>query len=147
MTDALHLDRPPAEVFDLLTEPERLAVWNHAFDHAERLEAGPLAVGSRVRIRARVDGRPADLEVEIVDLRAPELLELVGRTDAVETRARVTVRATDEGSEVTATSVADVTQEEAGGVEPEANPAFADLGASLLRGLRTAMTDQPSQEP
>jgi uncharacterized protein YndB with AHSA1/START domain len=147
VTDTLHLDAAPAEVFHLLTEPEQLAVWNHAFDHAERLDEGPLGVGSRVRVRARVDGRPADLELEIVDLRAPELLELVGRSDAVRTRARVTVRAADGGSEVTASSRAEVEDEQERGVEPEANPAFADLGGSLLRGLETAMTERPSEEP
>jgi uncharacterized protein YndB with AHSA1/START domain len=148
VTDALRLDRPPTDVFDQLTEPEELAVWNHAFDRAERLDAGPLAVGSRVRITARVDGRPGDLDLEVVELHPPEVLEVVGRSDEVGTRARLTLRAVDGGTEVTATSRAVVEDEDdERAVEPEANPGFVDLAGSLLRGLEAAMTDRPSQAP
>lgn len=148
MTDTVHIDRPPAEVFAALTDPERLAAWNHAFDHAERLDDGPLRVGSRVRAGARVDGRPGHLELEIVELQAPELLEVEGTSDDVRSRARLTVREEDGGSVVTATSRAVVDDEhDDRSVEPEANPAFADLGGSLLRGLEAALTDRPSQDP
>jgi uncharacterized protein YndB with AHSA1/START domain len=146
--ETVRLDQPPAEVFAVLTDPDDLVVWNHAFDHAERIDTGPLRVGSRVRAGARVDGRPGDLELEVTELRAPELLELVGRSDDVASRARLTVREVDGGSEVTATSLAAIDDEDDGrAVEPEANPAFADLGSSLLRGLEAALGDRPSQAP
>ncbi|WP_052668857.1 SRPBCC family protein [Nitriliruptor alkaliphilus] len=148
MSDTIRLDQPPAEVFDLLTDPEELAVWSHAFDHAEQLDPGPLRVGSRVRAGARVDGRPGDLVFEIVDLRATEVLEVEGRSDDVRTRARLTIRPCDGGSEVTATSRAVVDDEDDDlAVEPEANPAFADVAGSLLRGLEAALGERPSQAP
>jgi uncharacterized protein YndB with AHSA1/START domain len=148
VTDTVRLDRPPAEVFAVLTDPEVLGVWNHAFDHAERLDTGPLRVGSRLRAGARVDGRPGDLALEIVDLQPPEVLEVEGRSDDVRSRARLTVRAVDGGSEVRAVSHAVVDETaEAPAVEPEANPAFADLGASLLRGLEASLSERPSQAP
>lgn len=148
MSETLRLERRPDEVFALLLEPERLAVFNHAFDHAERDEAGPLAVGSRLRIGARVDGRPGDLELEVVALRVPEHIELLGRSEDVRTRARIEVREVDGGSEVSATTRADVDDaEDDRAVEPEANPTFADLGGSLLRGLEAALTERSSQEP
>lgn len=148
MTDTVRIERSPDEVFAVLTDPETLGAWNHAFDHAERLDDGPLRVGSRLRAGARVDGRPGDLELEIVELRPPEVLEVEGRSDDVRSRARLTVRAVDGGSEVQAVSRAvidDADDERA--VEPEANPAFADLGASLLRGLEASFGGRPSQEP
>jgi hypothetical protein len=50
----------------------------------------------------------------------------------------------DGGCEVTATSGAVVDDgPDAGGPEPETNPAFVDLGAALLDGLRAAMADDP----
>jgi uncharacterized protein YndB with AHSA1/START domain len=148
VTETLQLEQHPSEVFDLLVEPERLAVFHHAFDHAERAEAGPLTVGSRLRVGARVDGRPGDLELEVVALRAPELIELVGHSDDVRTRTRVEVREVDGGTEVAATTRADVDDDgDERAVEPEANPAFADLGGSLLRGIEAALTERPSQEP
>lgn len=146
MTDTIRLDESPAEVFAHLTEPEELVVWNHAFDHAERLDAGPLRVGSRVRAGARVDGRPGDLELEIVDLQPPEVLEVEGRSADVRSRARLQVRAVGDGSEVTATTRALVDDEEdERAVEPEANEAFADLGGSLLRGLEATLEDRSSE--
>jgi uncharacterized protein YndB with AHSA1/START domain len=146
VSDTIRLDQTPAEVFDVLTDPETLAIWSHAFDHAEQLDPGPLRIGSRVRAEARVDGRPGELVFEIVDLRPTEVLEVEGRSDDVHTRARLTVRPCDAGSEVTATSHAlgDDSDEERA-VEPEANPAFADLAGSLLRGLEAALGDRPSQ--
>lgn len=148
MSETVHLDHPPAEVFSVLTDPERLAVFDHAFDHAERLDDGPLRVGSRLRAGARVDGRPGDLELEIVELRAPEVIEVEGRSEDVHSRGRLTVRAADAGSEVTATSrslLHDADDDRA--VEPEANPAFGDIGGSLLRGLEAALGERPSEAP
>lgn len=148
MSETVHLDRSPAEVFSLLTDPERLVVFDHAFDDAERLDDGPLRVGSRLRAGARVDGRPGDLEIEIVELRAPEVIEIEGRSEDVRSRGRLTVRPTDAGSEVTATSRAVVDDaDDDRAVEPEANPAFEDLGGSLLRGLEAAVGERPSEAP
>ena len=148
MPDTVRLPYPPTEVFAHLTDPEELAAWSHAFDHAERLDDGPLRIGSRVRAGARVDGRPGDLELEIVDLQPPELLEIEGRSADVRTRARLQVRAVDGGSEVTATTEAVLDDEDDDrAVEPEANPTFADLGASLLRGLEATLGDRASEAP
>jgi uncharacterized protein YndB with AHSA1/START domain len=131
-------------VFATLTEPERLAAWHHAFDRAERLDDGPLRVGSRLRIGARVDGRPATMDLEVVALDAPSRFEVAAASDDVRSVATLTLREVDDGTEVTATSGAVVDDEaEQPGAEPEANPAFADLGASLLAGLRVALEDDP----
>lgn len=140
MSDTIHLDRPQDEVFAALVEPQRLAAWNHAFDSAERLDAGPLEVGSRLRLASRVDGRPAELDVQVVGIQAPVRLELEARSDEVRSRTTLTVRTVDAGSEVTATSGALVDEPERG-VDPAGNPAFAELGARLLEGLRVALDD------
>lgn len=144
MTDTARFDQPPATVFEALTDPEDLAAWHHGFDHAERLDDGPLRVGSRIRAESRVDGRPATVDLEVVALDPPRRIELVASSDDVSSRAILTVRAVDGGSEVTATSAAAIDDADDGrAVEPAANPAFADLGASLLAGLRTALADRP----
>lgn len=143
MADTARFDQDPATVFATLTEPERLAAWHHGFDHAERLDDGPLRVGSRLRLGARVDGRPGDLEVEVTALEPPTRLQVAAASDDVRSLATVTVREADGGSEVTATSGAVLDDVEDAGVEPEANPAFADLGRSLLDGLRAALADEP----
>jgi uncharacterized protein YndB with AHSA1/START domain len=143
VADTARFAEDPDTVFAALTEPERLAAWHHAFDHAERLDDGPLRVGSRLRLGARVDGRPGDLEIEVTTIEPPTRLQVVGASDDVRSLATLTVREVDGGSEVTATSGAVVDDVEDTGVEPEANPAFADLGRSLLDGLRAALADEP----
>lgn len=146
MTDRRRFDRPPHEVFAALTEPERLAVWHHAFDHAERLDDGQLAVGSRIRVTSRVDGRPADLDLEVVAIEPGRSVTIEGRSDDVRSRAELAVAADGAGSEVTATTRAVVDdQDDDRTVEPEANAAFADLGGALLRGLEAALTDVPTE--
>jgi uncharacterized protein YndB with AHSA1/START domain len=144
VSDSAHFDHPPADVFAALTEPDELAAWHHGFDRAERLDEGPLTVGSRLRLGARVDGRPAALEVEVVALEAPTRLQLEAASADVRTLATLTVREVDGGSEVTATSGAVLDDEDdPRAVEPDANPTFAELGPSLLDGLRAALADEP----
>jgi uncharacterized protein YndB with AHSA1/START domain len=144
VSETARFEQDPATVFAALTDPERLAAWHHGFDGAERLDEGPLAVGSRLRLTARVDGRPATLDVEVVELEPSRRLQLRAASDDVRSLATLTVREVEGGCEVTASSGASVDDEpDAGGPEPAANPAFADLGSSLLDGLRAAVADDP----
>lgn len=143
MSETVRFDQPPSAVFDALTEPQQLAAWNHAFDHAERLDDGPLDVGSRLRAESRVDGRPAVLDVEVVALERPNRLELEASSGEVSSLTTFVVRAADGGSDVTVTSGAIVGDEGERTVDPEANPTFADLGSTLLDGLRAVFADGP----
>jgi uncharacterized protein YndB with AHSA1/START domain len=56
--------RPPGEVFAALTDVERYPEWLIASGivRVERLDAGPLAAGSRLRINQTVAGRSTVLE-------------------------------------------------------------------------------------
>ena len=56
--------RPPADVFDALTAVERYPEWLIASGivRVERLDAGPLTVGSRLRISQTVAGRSTVLD-------------------------------------------------------------------------------------
>jgi uncharacterized protein YndB with AHSA1/START domain len=59
-----HIARPPSEVFEALTDVERYPEWLIASGivGVERLDPGPLAVGSRLRIRQTVAGRSTILD-------------------------------------------------------------------------------------
>jgi uncharacterized protein YndB with AHSA1/START domain len=68
MTVSVEIDtriaRPPSEVFEALTDVERYREWLIASGivGVERLDPGPLAAGSRLRIRQTVAGRSTILD-------------------------------------------------------------------------------------
>jgi carbon monoxide dehydrogenase subunit G len=65
--------RPPADVFEALTDVERYPDWLIASGivRVERLDPGPLAVGSRLRISQTVAGRSTVLDGSVTAL-APD---------------------------------------------------------------------------
>ena len=62
--------RPPSDVFDALTDVERLPEWLIAsgITRVQRLDAGPLAAGSRLRISQTVAGRSTVLDGSVTVL-------------------------------------------------------------------------------
>ena len=70
----VEIARPPEDVFELLSDIERLSEWQ-----ASAVEAhtdGPLAEGSRVREKRRLLGREVDTELEVVAYEPPKRLTL-----------------------------------------------------------------------
>lgn len=75
------IGRPPAEVFAHLTDVERWPEWLIASGivRVERLDTGPLAVGSRLRIEQRVAGRSSTLDASVKALEAAARFAVTGR--------------------------------------------------------------------
>jgi len=73
--------RPPGEVFAALTDVERYPEWLIASGivRVERLDAGPLAAGSRLRISQTVAGRSTVLDGTVTILAPGAALGLRGR--------------------------------------------------------------------
>ena len=70
----VEIARPPEDVFELLSDIERLSEWQ-----ASAVEAhteGPLAEGSRVTEKRRLLGREVDTELEVVAYEPPKRLTL-----------------------------------------------------------------------
>ena len=70
----VEIARPPEDVFELLSDIERLSEWQ-----ASAVEAhtdGPLAEGSRVREKRLLLGRELDTELEVVAYEPPKRLTL-----------------------------------------------------------------------
>lgn len=65
------IDRPPQEVFDYVAEPANLPVWDSSIVHAERLDNGPMAVGSRMKGTSKILGRRFDWTTEVVEFEPP----------------------------------------------------------------------------
>ena len=75
------IGRPPADVFAELAAVERFPEWLIASGivRVERLDGGPLAVGSGVRIAQTVGGRSTILDGAITDLEPGRAFGLRGR--------------------------------------------------------------------
>ncbi len=92
------IGRPPAEVFAELIAVERFPEWLIAsgINRVERLDAGPLAIGSPVRIAQRVGGRSTVLDGRITVLEPSRSFGLRGRDpDGVTIEIDAALAATD----------------------------------------------------
>ena len=56
------IDRSPTDVFDYVTDPDKLATWQTNTVSAERQDEGPLRIGSRLReVHSGPGGRSSNL--------------------------------------------------------------------------------------
>lgn len=69
-------DVPPARLFRALTDLDDAAHWMTGLVRIERLDSGPLSVGSRWRETRKVFGREATEEFEVTRMDAPSHLSL-----------------------------------------------------------------------
>ncbi|HSJ16118.1 MAG TPA: SRPBCC family protein [Longimicrobiales bacterium] len=69
-------DAPPARVYRALTDLDDAGAWMTGLVRIERLDPGPLVVGSRWRETRRMFGREASEEFEVTRLEPPAHLAL-----------------------------------------------------------------------
>jgi uncharacterized membrane protein len=69
--ESTHISRTPEEVFDFLSLPENLPLWDASIVQVEQIDPGPLASGTRWRGATKVMGRRFDWTTEITELESP----------------------------------------------------------------------------
>jgi carbon monoxide dehydrogenase subunit G len=92
--------RPPAEVFDLITDQDRVADWN---DHVQRVEVvggGPVDIGSRLRQHRTRNGRDFVLEFQVTAHEPPRRHVVEGTVFGVATTVAFLVEPGDDGTQV-----------------------------------------------
>ena len=72
--NTVEIARPPEEIFEILSDIERLPEWQTSAVEAHT--EGPLAEGSRVTEKRRLLGREVDTELEVVAFQPPRRLTL-----------------------------------------------------------------------
>ena len=72
----IHIAREPAEVFTVLSDPERLSAWQPNTVAVRRQRQGPLGVGERFEEVHKALGRELPSTVEVVAYDAPRLFAL-----------------------------------------------------------------------
>ena len=72
-----HIRRGPEEVFDYVTDPEKLDTWQTNTVSAEREDEGPMRVGSRLReVHKAPGGKELPSLVEVTELDRPRAFGL-----------------------------------------------------------------------
>lgn len=94
------IDRPPEDVFRLLTDPERVPTWLPEVLSLEPLTDGPVAAGSRFRETRRVMGKEAEAELVIAAYEPPGRYAVRNVTSGVETTYDYSLRSDGGGTAV-----------------------------------------------
>lgn len=69
---------PAALIFAIVSTPERLPEWSPSIARARRLDAGPVGLGSRAAMQARLLGQPIESETEVVSFEPGQRFATVG---------------------------------------------------------------------
>jgi carbon monoxide dehydrogenase subunit G len=85
---SVDIDRPLHEVWEYLTDPERVPEWQSSAESSHQVSEGPMRVGTRLRDERRFMGRRATSDVEVSEYEPEHLFTLHGLSGPV----RFTVR-------------------------------------------------------
>jgi uncharacterized membrane protein len=73
--DSTYIARAPEEVFDYLSRPENLPLWDSSILQVEQIDPGPLARGTRWRGVTKIMGRRFDWTTEVTDVQPPSRMD------------------------------------------------------------------------
>jgi dehydrogenase/reductase SDR family protein 12 len=126
-----------AEVADF----SHLAEWDPTFVRSDRVDDGPLGVGSTFDCEMTILDVRVPLLLEITRYDAPQHVTLEGRGSGFTTREDITVRGVGEGRvEVTYDSAFDTDKPD--WVDAMGQPAFTLVGKAAIRGLRDHLEEE-----
>ena len=83
--------RSVEDTFDYLAEFSNAAEWDPGVAHAERLDVGPVGLGSGFRLGVRVGPRVTPLDYRVVAFERPHRVVLLGESDTIRSEDTVTV--------------------------------------------------------
>lgn len=94
----IEVGRPAAEVFERLTKVEDLPRWQPAITEAALTSAGPIAVGSTLRLVVSAGGQRTEATGTVVAFDRPKLIAIDATAGPATVRARVAVTEIDPAS-------------------------------------------------
>jgi carbon monoxide dehydrogenase subunit G len=137
-TATLATKRPPAEVFDYLSDFSTTAEWDPGVREAKRMDDAPVAVGSEFLVVAEFLGRRNSLIYRVLEFDPPNSVTFRGASATVVSLDRITFEAFGAGTKVTYD--ADLTLK---GPFKLADPllalAFRRVGDRALAGMRATL--------
>jgi carbon monoxide dehydrogenase subunit G len=121
------------------------AHWDPGVAYSERLDDGPVGVGSRYRLGVRLSGRVAPMEYRISVFEPPARVVLVGQGSGVSATDEIRFGTTGTGTRIDYT--ADI---RLGGLLRVAQPflgrAFDRIGRDALAGMKRALDERAAGE-
>ena len=90
----------PSVVLDYLKDFSHAEEWDPGTEKCERLDSGPVAVGSRWHNTSKIAGVSTELEYELTELTESKVV-FAGSNDSASTTDTITVLPSGSGSEIT----------------------------------------------
>jgi len=135
---AVTLPRPAADVFPWLFDEDKVPQWTSGLETYEKVDPGPLAVGSRIKQSLVVSGQRLSFELEVVSLDAPRAAEGRFETQGFKARQRFSLAGSDGQTTLTQVLEADVNSFTARMLAPMIQPRLqekVERDLAALRGL------------
>jgi hypothetical protein len=147
-TATVETPRKRRDVAAYLSDFSTTQEWDPGVIEAQRLDHGPVGLGSRFRIAARFLGRRAELTYEIVRHDADELVALRGENATVVSLDTMRFSDTPEGG-TRVSYEADLTLKgPLRALDPLLGPTFNRVGDRAAAGLRAKLTSaKPASRP
>jgi uncharacterized protein YndB with AHSA1/START domain len=101
ITEQIVIDRPPSEVWEVVTDLSTHPRWRPAVVELRPLSDGPLAVGTRVREVLRFGGRRIELADEVTALEPERLFGMRGEWKSASFELELRLAPADDGTSVT----------------------------------------------
>jgi len=105
---SVRVERPPAEVFAFISEPENLPRWDPAIREVRRKEPGPVGPGSGLIVTAQEGGRSVAIDSEVVEFERDRLFGVAATFSGVPLRLRWRLEPDGSGTRVTAEGEAEL---------------------------------------
>jgi len=126
---------PPSEVFAYLADLDNLAEWQSGIVSAERVDSGPMRVGSSARVVRELMGQRLAVPLTVTDHEPPGRLGIASEVSGVRAAAMLDLTAADDGA---ATDLAFAMEIRGSGMTSFMEPMIAsaakgDIEASLAR--------------
>ena len=131
--------RPQADVFGYLSDFSTTQEWDPGVAEAERLDEGPIVVGSRVRVVANFMGRKTPLVYEVTAIDPPNSITLRGENATVVSLDTMTFTETPTGGTRVTYDAALTLKGPLRLFDPLLGLAFGRIGDRAAAGLRDVL--------
>ncbi len=104
---SIYINRPPQDVFDVLTDISKQPLWQSALESAEWTTNGPVGIGSTMKTEAKFLGRKIETELQLTAYDPPHSFDLKGINGPYPFEVTNTLEPQGEGTLLTYTSRAE----------------------------------------